>query len=69
MSKTLSKCFLVYYEHVFVTATFLLLQFLFQCFYCQFFEQISNLDLLLSGISFVLNPEEATEVFFIKGIL
>ena len=52
-----------------LTAMFLLLRFLFQCLYCQFSEQISHLDLLLSVISFVLSPEEATEVFFIKGIL
>ena len=43
MSKTLFECFLVYYEHVFVYA----------------FAVISNLDLLLSVINFVLCPEEA----------
>ena len=51
------------------TAMFLLLQFLFRCLYCQFFEQISHLDLLLSVISFVLSPEAATEVFVIIGVL
>ena len=50
-----------------LTAMFLLLRFLFQCLYCQFLEQISHLDLLLSVISFALSPEEATDVFFIKG--
>ena len=45
------------------TAMFLLLQFLFRRIYRQFFEQISHLDLLLSVNSFVLSPEEATEVF------
>ena len=52
-----------------LTAMFLLLQSLFQCLYCQFSEQTSHIDLLLTVISFVLSPEEATEVFFIKGIL
>ena len=51
------------------TSMLLLLLFLFRCLYCQFFEQILHLDLLLFVISFVLSPEEATEVFFIKGVL
>ena len=36
MSKTLFKCFLVYYEHFLFTAMFLLLRFIFRCIYCQF---------------------------------
>ena len=52
-----------------LTVMFLLLRFLFQSTYCQFFERTSHLDLLLSATSFVLSPEEATEVFFMKGIL
>ena len=50
------------------TAMFLLFRFLFRCLYYQFFEQISHRDLLLPVISFVLSPEEATEVLFIKGV-
>ena len=50
-------------------AMFLILRFLFRCLYCQYFEQISRLDLLLPVISFVLSPEEATEVLFTKGVL
>ena len=36
MSKTLFKCFLVYYEHVFVYCDAFVLRFLFRCIYCQF---------------------------------
>ena len=50
------------------TAMFLLLRFLLRCLYCQFFEQIQHLDLLLPVINFVLSPEEAAEVLFIKGV-
>ena len=41
------------------TAMFLLLRFFFNVFIVNF-ERISHLDLLLSVISFVLSPEEAT---------
>ena len=44
-------------------AMFLLLRFLFRCIYCQF-ETDFTLYVLLSVISFVLSPEEAT-----RGVL
>ena len=50
------------------TAMLLFYDFFFDVFIVNF-KQISHLDLLLSVISFVLSPEEATEVFFIKGVL
>ena len=46
-----------------VTAMSLLLPFFFYVFIVNF-KQISHLHLLLSFVSFVLSPEEATEVFF-----
>ena len=59
----------MYYEHVFVNDDVFAVAISFQSIYCQFFEQTSHFDLLLYVTSFVLSPEEATEVFFIKGIL
>ena len=49
-----------------LTAMFLLLRFPFRCLYCQLFEQISHLNLILSVISFALCPGKATGVFFIR---
>ena len=57
MSKTLFECFLAYYEYVFVYV-FGVNSFFFDLFIVNF-EQISNLDLLLFVIRFVLSPEEA----------
>ena len=51
-----------------VTAMSLLLPFFFYVFIVNF-KQISHLHLLLYFVSFVLSPEEATEVFFKKGVL
>ena len=49
-----------------LTAMFLLLRFPFRCLYCQLFEQVSYLNLLLPVISFALCPGKATGVFFIR---
>ena len=69
MSKYLFKCFLVYYEHVFVYCDVFAITISFSMSLLSIFEQISHLDLLLSVISFALSPQEATEVFFIKAVL
>ena len=59
----------MYYEHVFVNCDVFAETTSFLMSLLSIFEQISRLDLHLSVISFVLSPEEATEVFFIKGNL
>ena len=57
MSKTLFECFLVYYEHVFVYVFAVTTSFSMSL--SVNFKEISNLDQVLSVISFVLSPEEA----------
>ena len=64
MSKTLFKCFLVYYEHVFVYCDVFAVKISFFEVFIVNFKQTSHLDLLLSVIRFVLSPEEAT-----RGVL
>ena len=64
MFKTSFKCFLVYYEHVFVYFELFAVTIFFFNVFIVSFKQISHLDLLLSVISFVLSPEEAT-----RGVL
>ena len=63
MSKTLFKCFRCTMNMSLFTAMFLLLRFLFRCIYCQFWTDFTPY-LLLSVISFVLSPDEAT-----RGVL
>ena len=68
MSKTLFKCFRCAMNMPLFTAMFLLLRFLFQCIYCQFWTDFTPY-LLLCVISFVLSPEEATRCSLKKGVL
>ena len=59
MSKILFKCFRCTMNMSLFTAMFLLLRFLFRCIYCQFWTDFKPY-LLLSFLSFVLSPGEAT---------
>ena len=64
MSKTLFEWFLVHYEHIFVYC-FCCYNFFLDVFFVKF-KQISNLDLFLSVISFVLSLEEAGWLGWVK---
>ena len=59
MSETLFKCFWCTMNMSLFNAMFLMLRFLFRCLYCQYFEQISRLDLLFTCYQFCIESRRS----------